>query len=64
MWTGKHRSADKILSDQEKNKDINFESLKSLSDLTEEYVKKNLSKFKLEDLANAMNESWSKKDIK
>ncbi len=58
VWTGKHRSADKILSDQEKNKDINFESLKSLSDLTEEYVKKNLSKFKLEDLANAMNESW------
>ena len=39
VWTGKHRSADKILSDQE-NKDINFESLKSLSDLTEEYVKK------------------------
>ena len=60
--TGKHRSADKILSDQEKNKDINFESLKSLSDLTEEYVK-NLSKFKLEDLANAMNESWEIKKI-
>ena len=58
VWTGKHRSADKILSDQEKNKDTNFESLKSLSEITEEFFKQGLINFKLENLAETMNKSW------
>lgn len=58
VWTGKHRLADKILSDQEKNKDKNIESLKRLSDLTEEFFKQGLKNFKLENLADAMNKSW------
>ena len=60
-WTGRERSANKILNDVNKNIKLNLESLNYIRDLTDKYYYKIKKKLLYSDLIEMINESWKTK---
>lgn len=60
-WTGKHRSANKILIDVNKNIKLNFNSIDHVKNLTEKYYKLINKKFSYGLIVKMINDSWETK---
>ena len=60
-WTGKQRSANKILNDVNKNIKLNFETLNYLRNLTDKYFYKIKNRILYSDLVEMINSSWETK---